>query len=252
MLGDDGASIPLTRQQRTILGRLAINRRQVVPTPTLLRDLWGRTPGHRAQSLLYNLIRQLRGQLAMVSGEREQPVLQTQPPGYRLVLDAELDLCRFETLMANARAHLSVGNQVSADVAFGAALALWHGDPLGGVTQPFAEIYQPTFVELYLTAVEEWNDVQLSLGKHLILVADLTRLVAESPYRERLRGQLMLALYRSGRQLQALETYHEGRRILVNTSGLEPGPALRQLHNDILTEAGYLALPNLNDLASLR
>src|SRR5882762_2140667 len=99
MLGDDGASIPLTRQQRTILGRLAINRRQVVPTPTLLRDLWGRTPGDRAQSLLYNLIRQLRGQLAMVSGEREQPVLQTQPPGYRLVLDAELDLCRFETLM---------------------------------------------------------------------------------------------------------------------------------------------------------
>lgn len=229
--------VPLTRQQRTILGRLALDRKRIVPTATFLTDLWGPRPDGQAAKLLHNLIRQVRHALARASGQPAETLLRTEPPGYRLILGAELDLFRFETLIAAGHLRAQDGDHRAAAEHLAAALRLWRGRPLGGVTGHLADVHEATLGELQLAATEGWARAELRTGRHATLVAPLLRLVAENPLRERLRGYLMLALYRDGRQLEALESYHDGRRTLVEDWGLEPSRALRRLHQDILADS---------------
>jgi DNA-binding SARP family transcriptional activator len=151
----------------------------------------------------------------------------TRAPGYSIRIEAgELDLDRFEELAQRGGAD-----------GLRDALALWRGPPLADLAyEAFAQPEIARLEELRLTAVEQRIDAELALGQHGDLVGELERLVAQEPLRERLRGQLMLALYRSGRQAEALETFQETRRTLVDELGIEPGPALQELERAILRQ----------------
>jgi DNA-binding SARP family transcriptional activator len=224
----NGAPVPLGGQkQRALLAILLLRADEVVSTDRLLDDLWGEQPPRTASTSLQNFVSQLRKTLG-------PDVLVTRPPGYLLRLRGnELDLRRFERLLAAAR---------DADVVTRArlleeALALWHGAPLAEFAyEPFAQSEIGRLEELRLSALEDRIDADLELERHAELAGELEALVAEHPLRERLRGQLMLALYRSGRQAEALQAYREARRALTEKLGIEPMPALQQLHAAILRQ----------------
>ena len=162
--------------------------------------------------------------------------LVTRPPGYlfRAVPD-EVDLSRFERLLAQGRQALADGAAAEAADILAEALALWRGPALADFRyEPFAQAEIARLEELRLVCVEERVEADLALGAGAELVGELQRLVAEQPLRERLRGQLMLALYRAGRQAEALEAYREVRELLLEELGLEPAPALGELEAAIL------------------
>ncbi|MEU8381568.1 BTAD domain-containing putative transcriptional regulator, partial [Streptosporangium sp. NPDC048865] len=157
-----------------------------------------------------------------------------RPPGYCLRISLEdLDFHRFDTLVREA-GNLTRTNPVAAAVMLRQALALWRGPALGGVASRVLERKALRLDEARLTALESCLDIELELGRHRELVGELTDLVEHTPLRERLRGQLMIALHRSGRQADALETYRMGRARLVNELGLEPGEKLQHLERAIL------------------
>src|SRR6266545_2965346 len=168
-------------------------------------------------------------------------VLAWQPPGYLLrVGPDELDATRFERLARDGRGLLPA-DPAAAEALLGEALALWRGDALADVAfEPFAQGEIARLTELRLATAEDQVEAGLAAGRHAEVVADLERLLAASPLRERLRGQLMLALYRSGRQADALRAYRDGRDLLVEELGLEPGPALRRLQEEILLQSPTL------------
>ena len=144
----------------------------------------------------------------------------------------QVDLGRFERLCAEARAAADVAERAEK---LREALGLWRGPPLADLAyEPFAALEIARLEELRLAAREELIDAELELGRHADLVPELERLVQEHPFDERLRGQLMLALYRAGRQAEALEAYQEARRVLDEELGLEPGTPLRELEQAIL------------------
>jgi YVTN family beta-propeller protein len=174
--------------------------------------------------------------------------------GYRLVVEPdELDLTRFEELLAAGRSRLEQGDPGGAAETLTAALALWQGPPLADFTyEPFARQEIERLEELHLDAVEERIDADLALGRHAHLVPELETLVREHPLREQLRRQLMLALYRSGRQAEALETYRRGRTGLVAELGLEPGPELQRLERQILSHDPALQAPATRARRELR
>ena len=152
----------------------------------------------------------------------------------------ELDLARFESLLAGARQRLDPEER-STDLR--EALALWRGDPLADLRyESFAHREIARLEKLRLAALEDRTDADLALGREHALVAELEPLVAESAFRERLRGQLMLALYRCGRQADALHVFQSGRKALVEELGIEPGPALQQLERQILNQDPSLEL----------
>ena len=211
----DGQPLDLGAQkQRALLALLLLDANQVVPTERAIGDLW-ELPPRTAQKALQVYVSQLR---KVLGPDR----LQTKPPGYLLrVGPEELDLARFEQLQAEGRSH--------------EALALWRGSPLSEFAhERFAQAEIARLEELRLGCLEERIEADLAAGRHLELVAELESLVTENPLRERLRGQLMLALYRSGRQAEALEVYDDGRRRLAEELGLDPGRALQELQGAIL------------------
>src|SRR5262249_7451018 len=146
----------------------------------------------------------------------------------------EVDVAGFESLVAQGRACDDAGERAAR---LCDALSLWHGEPLADLRgEAFAEREIARLEELRLAAIEERIDAELALGRHHELVPELESLVAEDAFRERLRGQLMLALYRCGRQADALHVFQSGRRLLVEELGIDPGPALRQLELQILRQ----------------
>ena len=163
-------------------------------------------------------------------------VLFTQPPGYVIRIEPDrLDLARFEALAAQARATMVGPRHGSGTLR--QALDLWHGPPLADVAlEPFAAAAIVRLDELHLSALEDRVDADLALGRHADLVAELRDLVGGNPLRERLRGQLMLTLYRSGRQAEALEVYRDGRAALADALGIDPGPELQRLETAILRQ----------------
>jgi DNA-binding SARP family transcriptional activator len=218
------------QKQRALLALLLLHAGRVVPTDRLLDDLWGEQPPPTAQSSLQNLVSQLRKALG-------PDVVVTRAPGYLLKIDPEqLDLHRFEQLLAKAR-ELEPAERARV---LREALALWRGSPLAEFAfERFAENEIGRLEDLRMAAIEERIDADLELDRHAELVGELEGLVADHPYRERLRGQLMLALYRSGRQAEALRVYHDTRRSLVDELGIEPSRSLQQLYASILRqEAG--------------
>ena len=153
---------------------------------------------------------------------------------------SELDLARFERLVAQARGT----DPESSRQVLSEALALWRGPPLADLAyEPFAQPEIVRLEELRLAAVEQRIDAELAAGRHADVVGELERLVREHPLRERLHGQLMLCLYRAGRQAEALEAFRTARAVLVEELGIEPGRSLRQLHEAILAQDPRLDLP---------
>jgi YVTN family beta-propeller protein len=172
-------------------------------------------------------------------------LLATQAPGYVLRVPAErLDARQFEALHEQGREALALGDAQQAAAKLRAALSLWRGPPLADLAyEPFAQTEMRRLEELRLAALEDRIEADLALGRHDALVAELETLVAEHPYRERLQGQLLLALYRSGRQAEALDAYRRARRTFADELGIDPGPRLQELQRSILRHDTSLEAP---------
>ena len=229
---DEGRPVALSGQkQRALLALLLLRANDVVPAERLVDLLWGESPPRTALTSLQNFVSQLRKALG-------SDVLETRAPGYRLRLEPEqLDLARFEGLVRRARE----SDLVDRARVLREALALWRGTPLADFAyEPWAQDEIRRLEELRLGALEERNASELELDRHAELISELEALVAEHPQRERLRGQLMLALYRSGRQAEALQAYQDARRTLVDELGIEPGPELQRLNASILRQESSL------------
>jgi DNA-binding SARP family transcriptional activator len=218
-------------RQRAVLADLALHANEVVPSEQLLVDLWGEDSPPSAANALQAAISRLRRVLP-------RSRLITTAPGYSLrIFPAELDVRQFEQLLAEGRDALAAGNAVDAAAMLDQALSLWRGPPLADFRyEPFAQAEIGRMEELQLACLEERAEAHLALGSAGEVAAELRSLVSEHPLRERLRGQLMLALYRAGRQTEALEVYREFRSTLAEELGLEPSSALSDLEAAILRQ----------------
>jgi len=215
------------------------NANRVVSRERLIDDLWGDAPPETAVTMVQVYVSRLRKLLP-------DATLETRPPGYLLAVDpATIDLWRFEALVAEARdAHPEHASSLLRE-----ALALWRGRPLAEFDEPFAQIEGGRLEDLRLAAIEQRVEADLALGGEAELIGELEALIAENPTRERLRVQLMLALYRSDRQAEALDAYRSAR-LALDALGLEPSAALKQLEKQILVHDVALEVPrreaNLN------
>jgi DNA-binding SARP family transcriptional activator len=230
-------------KQRALLAILLLHANEVVSADRLIDELWAGSPPGTAAKALQVHVSQLRKALMPKAGDRGHR-LHTRAPGYLIEVGAEeLDVQRFERLTAEAARALAAGDAERAAAAYREALALWRGPPLADVAyEPFAQAGMARLAELHSEAVEGRIEADLAAGRHRQLVGDLEALVQEHPSRERLRGQHMLCLYRSGRQADALEAYRAARSALVEELGIEPGPQLRALHRAILRQDPGLEL----------
>jgi predicted ATPase/DNA-binding SARP family transcriptional activator len=229
-VSSDGEPIALGGQKRrALLAVLLLEPNQVVSRDRLIDALWGEEPPDTARNTIQVYVSQLRKLLP-------DGMLETAPPGYRLAVDTEaIDLFEFVRLSEEGRTALGTGDAARAADTLRNALALWRGAPLADLPwEPFAQAEIVRLEELRLAAHEDRIDADLALGRHGQLAGELEGLVAEHPLRERLRAQLMLALYRSGRQADALAVYQRARRTLVDELGIEPSDTLRQLERAIL------------------
>jgi DNA-binding SARP family transcriptional activator/Tfp pilus assembly protein PilF len=231
----------LPGKQRVLLATLLLRANRMVSLDELTEMMWGSAPPISARSTLRNYVKELRKTLAVCGDSR----LITVPGGYQIrVTAAELDLSRFDALQASARTCAGAGAWNEASVQLREALSLWRGEPLADVpSEPLVLREVPRLAELRLQAIEARIEADLQLGRHADMIAELRHLCALHPFRERLRGQLMLALYRDGRQAEALAAYADARRVLVEELGAEPGTGLRELHHQILTASPMLEVP---------
>jgi predicted ATPase/DNA-binding SARP family transcriptional activator len=230
---DGGPKLDLAGKQKALLAVLLLHANEAVSTDRLIDALWGAEPPGTAGKALQVYVSRLRKLLEPEGKE----LLVTRPPGYALELgEHELDLRRFEQLRADAGKLLN-GDPAAADAKLREALALWRGPPLADFAfEPFAQSEIARLEELHLAALEDWIDALLALGRHADVVGELEALVTKHPLRERLRAQLMLALYRSRRQAEALDAYQSARHALVDELGIEPSPELQELEGRILRQ----------------
>jgi DNA-binding SARP family transcriptional activator len=240
----DGARVlPVGRgKPSALLALLLLHANEVVSTDRLIDELWGERPPATAPKALQVYVAKLRQALGA-------ELIVTRAPGYELRLadEGELDVRRFERGLATAREALAAGDARRASALLSEALALWRGPPLADLAyERFAQPEVLRLDELRLAALEERIEADLALGRHADVVGELERLVAQHPLRERPRAQLMLALYRCGRQAEALDSYQAARRALVEELGIEPGAALRELQQALLAQdpaLGSVATP---------
>jgi DNA-binding SARP family transcriptional activator/ABC-type branched-subunit amino acid transport system substrate-binding protein len=225
-------------KQRAVLAILLLHRGKVVSTDRLIDELWDERPPVTAAKTIQVYVSNLRKALG-------NGMLITQGRGYLLRTGpGQLDLDRFEALVDEARRALRDGKAQDGSDRFRQALTLWRGPALEDLaSERFAQSARARLEEQRLAALEERIEADLALGEHAALVAELEALVREHPLRERLHLQLMLALYRSGRQAAALEHYQSARRALIDQLGIEPGPALRDLERSILAQDPALQPP---------
>jgi WD40 repeat protein/DNA-binding SARP family transcriptional activator len=243
---DDGPVALGGPKERLLLALLLTRPNQVVSVEALIEGLWrDRPPPTAAKTLQSHVLRVRRalepGRPRGAAGE----VLVTREPGYLLrVSPGELDTAQFEALTARARRALVDGQATAAAASLQQALELWRGQAFGEFLDcDLAAAEAGRLGELRLVAVEDRVDTDLRLGRHRELVAELEGLAREHPLRERLWVQLMLALYRSGRQADALLAYQRARSVLVEELGIDPGAELRQLHTAVLAQDPGLDLP---------
>jgi DNA-binding SARP family transcriptional activator len=219
-------------RQRTLFAALLLNAGTTVSIDTLADLVWEQDPPPSSRVTLQGYVMRLR----KILGPALEGRLATRAPGYALaVLDGESDLADFQRLTRAARDAAGQGRVREAADGFGAALALWRGEPLADVPALHRD-YRHGLAEARLQAVEGRIDARLRLGEHLDLVPELTALAAAHPLRERPAEHLMTALRRAGRRAEALEVYQRTRRALVDELGIDPGPALRALHAEILAD----------------
>ncbi len=240
-------------RQRALLGVLLLHANEAVSSDRLIDELW---PGERSDQAIKALqvaVSRLRKILEPGTPAGESRVLLTRSPGYELRVDPErLDAKRFEALVGEGRRALAAHDPRAARAKLDTALELWRGPPLGDLAyESFAQAEIARLEELHLTAREHRIEADLALGDHEEVIGRLEGLIAAQPLRERPRGQLMLALYRSGRQAEALEVYSDARRVLVEELGIEPGRRLRELHQRILEQDPALdAAPSAGEPAA--
>ena len=226
------SSVPVTRpRELALLAALLVSYGKVVSVGDLAQALWGEQPPSTGRRQVAICISRLRQAFAAADGPAD--AIATSNPGY-VISAGRLDAVHFEELATWARAARAAGQPQRAAELFRTGLRLWRGPALHGIERPFASIEAARLEERRATATEELIDCELELGRHADLIGELLALVAADPLRERPRGQLMLALYRSGRAAEALGVYRDGRQLLVESLGVEPGPELQQLHQAIL------------------
>jgi predicted ATPase/DNA-binding SARP family transcriptional activator len=237
VVADDGAVVPLGARQRRLLAALLVGAGEVCSPDWLIEAVWGRSPPASARKVLQVYVSRLRR--ALPDGMR----IRTEESGYALEVDRErLDAAMFERMLDEARASAIEGNAALAVSLLDRADSLWRGNAFGELAyEDFARGEADRLEELRRVCVEERLEAELRLGRHAELLPELQGLAAAHPLRERLQGQAMLALYRCGRQAEALELYAATRARLDEQLGLEPGPELRALQRRILQHDPELA-----------
>jgi DNA-binding SARP family transcriptional activator len=229
---DEGREVSLGGpKRRALLAVLLLHPNEVVSADRLIDELWGEDSPERAAAALRVNVSRLRKALP-------QDVLTTRSPGYVIRVEPDqLDLARFERLADEGRSLRARGLTAEASERLRDALSLWRGPALMDFDyESFAHAAITRLGEIRLAAVELRIDADLALGRHDELVGELEALVTEHPLRERLRGYLMAALYRSGRQAEALDAYQDARRVLLDELGMDPNPALQELERAILRQ----------------
>jgi DNA-binding SARP family transcriptional activator/tetratricopeptide (TPR) repeat protein len=236
--GPDGpVRIPPGRQQ-VVLAFLLLEANQVVSIDNLVDALWDEDPPDTARTQVQICVSRLRKNLAVGGVE---VAIETKRPGYVLrVPGSDLDSHSFTATVTGARAIAKEGRTAEAAGMLRSAVALWRGACLDGMPSRSLRTRALRLDEERLSATEDYLELELHLGRHRRLVGEITHLTHENPLRERLRALLMIALYRSGRQAEALDVYREGRDMLIDELGLEPGPELRLLENAILAGDEHL------------
>jgi DNA-binding SARP family transcriptional activator len=230
----DRVLTPRRQKQRALLAALALRAGEVVSMDRLVDELWGESSPKTAKHALENYVSELRKTLG-------KDVIETRPSGYVLRVEpGQIDVRRFDELVALARGR----DAVERSRILGDALSLVRGEPLADLAfEPFAQREVVRLKELELSAREELLGAELELGRHRDVVPALELLVADHPFRERLRAQLMLALYRSGRQAEALAAYQDARHVLVEELGIDPNVELQELERQILRQDSDLQAP---------
>jgi DNA-binding SARP family transcriptional activator len=235
-VSDDGRAVAIGGPKpRALLAILLLHANEVVSRERLIDELWDASPPETATAALQVHVSQLRKALG-------HDAIATRSPGYLIhVEEGQLDLDRFERLIGAARTEESA----AAAETLRDALALWRGPPLADVDDAVARPERGRLEEQRLSALEQRIEADLALGRHALLVPELDGLVREHPLRERVRGQLMLTLYRCGRQADALEVYRSGRRLLDEELGLQPNDELQHLERAILNHDPSLESPEV-------
>jgi DNA-binding SARP family transcriptional activator len=232
-------------RQQAVLGVLAMRANRVVSRDELVDAVWGQKAPASAEGGVHTYVAGLRRVLEPGRSRRgPSSVLASAPGGYALRLDAgQVDAIVFERGLAAGRRLRTAGDLTGAITALDAALGEWHGSAFAGVPGPFASAERVRLAELRSAAAEERAEVRLDLGRHEQAVPELASLVAEHPLRERMRGLLMVALYRCGRQAEALQAFHDARQVLAEELGIDPGPELSRIHQQILSLDPRLEAP---------
>jgi DNA-binding SARP family transcriptional activator/ABC-type branched-subunit amino acid transport system substrate-binding protein len=246
---DDGQPAPLGGgRQRELLALLVVERNRPVSGDRIVEELWNGDAPATAAKVVQNLVSQLR------RGLPARDVLHTRGHAYELTLDDDaVDATRFERLLDDGRRALAAGEPERAAATLREALALWRGPALGEFADhSWARNESARLDEQRLVALERRIEADMALGRHADVVGELEAAVAREPLREGPRAQLMLALYRSGRQAEALAAFADARRTLVSELGIEPGPALSRLHEQILRQDESLAAPEPHRAAPMR
>ena len=233
---DDGTALPLGGpRQRLVVASLILDANRVVPTERLIDRIWGDEPPDAVRASLFAYISRLR---KLLGADR----IQARPPGYILLAEPnEIDLIRFADLVDEAR---SQTDREAAAALLSQALEMWRGDALSDLVE--YDALRPAIARLEehrLGALEMRIEADLALGRHRETLPALESLTAENPLRERLWSLLILALYRSGRQGDALGAYHRARRLLAEELGIDPSPDLQRLHEQVLSQDAALDRP---------
>jgi DNA-binding SARP family transcriptional activator/WD40 repeat protein len=240
VLDDDGRELSVgTGRQRALLALLVLRANELVPSDRLVDELWGESAPPTAHRMVLNQVSALRRVLG------RDGRIETRGSAYCLqIAEGERDVDRFEALLERGRSRTEVSDPEGAAAALREALSLWRGPALADLAyESFAQTEIARLEQRRMAAFEERVDAELALGRHADLVPELDAAVAEHPLRERLHAQLMLALYRCGRQAEALEVYVRARQTLVEEVGVEPGPELRARHAAVLAQDPALELP---------
>ena len=242
-----GVALPVPRgRQRAVLAVLLLNAGRMVSVAEIAETLWGPAQLPSASATVRNYVKRLR----RVLGAADQDRIGTRSPGYVIRVDpGELDVARFEVLLDGARSAALGGSWEPVTQQARKALALWRAEPLADVESEALALREvPRLAELRLQAAELWIEAELRLGRHGVVIAELERMAAVHPLREHLHALLMVALYRDGRQADALAAYQRARRVLVAELGAEPGAELTELHRQILTTGPVPAGPESRQL----
>ena len=249
---DDGRTLALAgSKSRALLALLLLHANETLTTDRLIDELWGERPPAAPAKTLQMHVSRLRKALAGADKAGPGDVIVTRGRGYELAIDPEqLDSSRFERLLARGRDELAADNPARAVATLEEALALWRGAPLADLAyESFAQPAAARLEDLRVVALEHLVEAKLALGGHAEVVEQLEVLIGEHPYREGLRAQLMLALYRCDRQAEALQAFQDARRTLVDELGIEPGERLRALERAVLAQDASLQLTTADALA---